>query len=97
MMDDTRFWLARIPESPFSLVFERLSEKRDFTLLALDVIMIHKLAGPGQTGCFDLPAHVQPLGVLPAGLRGVSPDFADEDFKGWIVTAGALPEAHGAR
>ena len=96
-MDDTRYWLAKIPESAFSLVFEGRSEKRDFTRLALDVIMTHKLAGPGQTGCFNLPAHAEPLAVLPSGLRGIPPDFADADFKGWIVTGNPLSGAEGTR
>ena len=96
-MDDTRYWLAKIPESAFSLVLEQLSEKRDFTRLALDVIMAHKLAGPGQTGCFNLPAHAGALGALPSGLRGIPPDFADEHFNGWIVTGSPLPDAQGTR
>lgn len=92
-MDETRFWLARIPESAFSLVVERLSEKRDFTRLALDVIMTHKLGGASQPGCFKLPGNVTPLSLLPVALRDIAPDFADHDFQGWIVSGGnASPE-----
>lgn len=93
-MDDTRFWLAGIPESAFSLVIEQLSDKRDFTQLALDVILTHRLAGPGQKGCFKVPTDARPLTRLPSRLRGIAPHFADEDFRGWIISGG-IPSSNG--
>ncbi len=94
-MDESRFSLARIPESAFSLVIERLSDQRDFTRLALDVILAHKLSGPGQKGCFKVPTDARPLAQLPARLIGIPPHFADADFRGWIISGG-LPSSDAA-
>ena len=90
-MDESRFLLASIPESAFFLVIERLTDKRDFTRLALDVILTHKLSGPGQKGCFKVPTDARPLAKLPPRLTGIPPHFADDDFRGWIISGGAPP------